>query len=105
MRQVRERRDDDGLDVSASPELLHLAEEVRSTGRPRALRRGGETLAVIVPFSEANARHGRWRTPTAQDIEAFQKAAGSWADVDVERFLDEVYAARDVLDERPPVEL
>jgi hypothetical protein len=105
MRQRRDGRHDEALDVSASPELLHLAEEVRSTGRPRALRRGGETLAVFVPFSEANGRQGRWRTPTAEDIERFWSAAGSWADVDVDRFLEDVYAARDVVDERPPVEL
>jgi hypothetical protein len=105
MRQRRGRREDEALDVSASPELLRLAEEVRSTGRPRALQRGGETLAVIVPFPEASGRQRRWRAPTAQDVAAFRSAAGSWADVGVEAFLADVYAARDVLDERPPVEL
>jgi hypothetical protein len=42
---------------------------------------------------------------TANDVAAFREAAGSWADIDVERFLADMYAARNVPDERPAVEL
>jgi hypothetical protein len=103
MRQ--ERGADESMDVSASPELLRLAEEVRSTGKSRELRRGRETLALIVPFTATGARRHTKRELTTQDIEAFRGAAGSWSDVDVERFLADVYTARDVPDERPEVEL
>jgi hypothetical protein len=99
------REEDEPIDVSASPELLRLAEEVRSTGKPRVLRRDGEALAMIVPLSPKGARGLRKRALSARDIDAFRSAAGTWSDVDVERFLMDVYAARDVPDERPSVEL
>lgn len=102
---MRQKHHDDALDVSASPELLHLAEAVRRSGKPRVLRRGGETLAVIVPFPARGAVRLPQRVLTPRDIEAFHAAAGSWADVDVERFLSDVYTARDVPDERPAVHL
>jgi hypothetical protein len=35
------------FDVSAVPELARLADEVRRTHRPRLLRRGGETIALL----------------------------------------------------------
>jgi hypothetical protein len=100
-----ERRADESVDVSASPELLRLAEEVQSTGKSRELRRGRETLALVVPFSATGARRHTKRELTVQDIEAFRAAAGSWSDVDVERFLGDIYTARDVPDERPEVDL
>jgi hypothetical protein len=100
-----ERRADESVDVSASPELLRLAEEVQTTGKSRELRRGHETLALIVPFSATGARRHTKRELTARDMEAFRAAAGSWSDVDVERFLADVYTARDVPDERRVVDL
>ncbi len=99
------RAEHEPIDVSASPELLRLAEEVRSTGRPRVLRRDGEALAMIVPLPPRGARGLKQRALSARDVAIFRSAAGTWSDVDVERFLAEVYAARDVPDERPPVEL
>jgi hypothetical protein len=98
---MRQNRHDDALDVSASPELLRLAEAVRASGRPRALRYGSETLAVIVPFPTTGTRRPAKRDLTPQDTEAFLTAAGSWSDVDVERFLADTYTARDVPDENP----
>ncbi len=99
------RREDEPVDVTASPELQRLAEEVRRTGKPRLLRREGEALAMIVPLPMKASRPLEKRALTTQDVEAFRAAAGTWSDVDVDRFLTEVYAARDVPDERPPVEL
>ncbi len=100
---MRHERDDESVDISEWPELLRLVEEVRATGRPRALRREGETLAVIAPLSRASGRRLKKRTLTPQALDAFRAAAGSWSDVDVDRFLADVYAARDVPDERSPV--
>lgn len=39
------------LDISAIPELSRLADEVRSTGIPRVLRRAGEEIAVLAPLT------------------------------------------------------
>ncbi len=100
---MRDERDDESVDIAAWPELVRLAEDVRATGRPRTLRRAGETLAVIAPLPSAGGRRLKKRTLTPRAIEVFRSAAGSWADVDVDRFLADVYAARDVPDERPPV--
>ena len=99
------RAEHEPIDIGSSPELLRLAEEVRSTGKPRVLRRDGEALAMIVPLSTRDARGLKQRALSARDVEAFRSAAGTWSDVDVERFLADIYAARDVPDERPPVEL
>lgn len=57
---------DDAIDISNKPELSELAEQVSRTRRPRALRRGGRTVAVIVPAPRiryANRRPRRRREP------------------------------------------
>jgi hypothetical protein len=41
------------VDISHDPELLKLAEEVRTTNRPRILKRADEDLAVISPIRKA----------------------------------------------------
>jgi hypothetical protein len=40
---------------------------------------------------------------TIEDWEAFRAAAGSWSDVDIDTFLDHIYASRS--SSRPPVDL
>jgi hypothetical protein len=37
------------IDVSRIPELLHLAQEVRSTNEPRILQQESEDLAILSP--------------------------------------------------------
>lgn len=101
MRQERE-----AVDISASPELRHLAEEVRRTERPRELRRVGEVVPMIVPFSAME----RSRRPaegelTARDIADFESALGSWCRVDGDQLLADIYAARNVANKRPVVGL
>lgn len=89
------------LDIDAIPELARLADEVAATGRPRSLRRRGVEVAVLQPARSARRR----RSPTAKDIEAFLASAGGWkGNVDVDRFLTDVYESRD-RPSRPPVEL
>ena len=44
------------IDISHDPELLKLAEEVRTTNRPRILKRADEDIAVISPIRKA-AKH------------------------------------------------
>ncbi|MFN8635966.1 MAG: hypothetical protein U0893_19125 [Chloroflexota bacterium] len=90
------------LDIDAMPELSRVAAEVAATGRPRALRRGGKEIAVLQPVDRANRRR---RKPSEKDIEAFLSSAGGWRDnVDVDRFLQDVYESRD-RPSRPPVDL
>lgn len=98
-------RQDDAFDLSTSPELLRLAEEVHASGKPRTLRRDGEVLAVLLPYSGGRSRPLTRRELSARSIEDFRAAAGSWSDVDVDQLLAGIYAARDVPDERPSADL
>jgi hypothetical protein len=97
--------EDEPIDITAIPELRRLAEAVRRSGKPRLLRRDGEALAMLVPLAMNAARPLARRTLTPDDIAAFHAAAGTWSDVAVEQFVTDIYAARDVPDERSPVEL
>ena len=104
----------ESIDVSDLPDLLRIVDEVRAGARPRLLRRGAEPLAVLTPVeagtAESVARLGRAaksrrrRQFTAADWAAFRSAAGSWADVDTDKLIEDIYAARDAGD-RPSVEL
>lgn len=40
----------EAMDISDRPELVRLAEEVRSSQRGRVLRRDGEDLAMLTPL-------------------------------------------------------
>ena len=56
----------ESLDVSRSPEMLRLAEEVARTGVPRVLERNGEALAIVRPTaSPRRSRTGRRTAPNA----------------------------------------
>ena len=59
--------------------------------------------AVLTPAPSHKARR-RSRILTAADYAAFRSAAGAWADVDTDKFLEDIYADRRASD-RPPVEL
>ncbi len=91
------------IDVSGTPELLRLAQEVRDSGEPRLLRRAGEDLAILTPL-RPKANRPRKRARTQADYEAFLASAGSWKDVDTERFKRDNEESRRI-SSRPPVEL
>lgn len=99
------RQLDDPFDLNSSPELLRLAEEVRASRKPRALQRDGEVLAILLPASGQGSRRLKRRELSSADLDDFRAAAGSWAGIDLDAFLVDTYAARDALDERPPVNL
>jgi hypothetical protein len=89
------------VDVTSIPELLKLAEEVGASGESRILRRDNKDLAVLMPVSRARSRT---RPPhSKKDLDAFRSAAGSWKDVDIDKFLENSEASR--ASSRPPVEL
>ena len=92
------------IDVSNSPELLKLAEEVRDSGEPCLLRKGRRQVAVLLP-APGGTRVRRGRQRTEADHQAFLASMGSWADlIDVDRFLADIRASRD-MPPRPPVDL
>ena len=91
------------VDISTMPDLARLAEEVRSTGTPRRLRRGGEDVAILSP-ARPRRRTLKGKTVTQADIDAVMALAGAWkGQVDTEQLKRDLDAARS--DGRPPVEL
>jgi len=80
------------IDISDVPDILRLVEEVRRVGEPRVLRRNGDDLAVVMPLPPAGT--SPFKKPTAEDYEAFRRAAGSWADIDTDGLIEDIYRAR-----------
>ncbi len=59
-------------DVSDTPEVLRLAEEVQLTQVPRVLVRDAEELAVVMPVSPARRRSSRKGRPLTKDDPLFR---------------------------------
>lgn len=91
------------IDIRTNPELMRLAEEVARTKKPRELMRDKETVAILMPAPTKRIRR-KMRVKTKEDYEAFQAAAGSWKDMDVEKFKAALYESRR-LGSRPPLKL
>jgi hypothetical protein len=91
------------IDISNSPDLLKLAEEVQASETPYLLRRDGEDIAMLVPAPAASKRRG---TPgkSEADMAAFWSSFGGWKDVDTDRLINDIYESRRI-STRPPVEL
>ncbi len=81
------------IDISHNPDLLRLAEEVKTTRTPRELKRNSKTVAILMP-PEAKATPRKIRAKTKADYKAFRSAAGGWKDVDTDRPLKDIYADR-----------
>jgi hypothetical protein len=80
------------LDITNSPDLLRLAEEVQASKRPRVLQRGHEAIAVLMPVARAARRGIR---DTRSTMAALQASAGSWKGVvDTRELKSEIVAAR-----------
>lgn len=90
------------IDISSIPKLLTIAEEVRRTNEPRMLRRDSEDVAILMPIKSIRKR--RITTKSKEDYEAFRSAAGSWADVNTDRLIKDIYESRR-RSSRPPVNL
>lgn len=80
------------VDISDTPILVRLAEEVQRTRTPRLLQRDGEDIALLLPMPVKTHQNQQAKTPA--DYEAFRQAAGSWQDVDTERLLAEIRESR-----------
>ncbi|MDP2937513.1 MAG: hypothetical protein Q8O86_13595, partial [Dehalococcoidia bacterium] len=91
------------IDISHTPELLHLVEELRKGDEPRVLRRGSEDLAILTPLKGLPRRRAL-RAKTKADYEAFLSSAGSWKDiVDTDKLVADIYESRR-RSSRPPVD-
>lgn len=71
------------IDVPDASDLLRLAEEVRDTRRPRALRHNGKEIAVLMPPRASRAaakRQGRDERPVSRrvrrDLALVERGAG-----------------------------
>lgn len=82
------------IEVGDAPEVERIAAKVRDDDAPLLLERHGEPLAVVIPVEWAR-RFGLRAPRTEADYAAFRAAAGSWkGHIDVDTFLEEVYASR-----------
>ncbi len=94
----------DSIDVGESPELAAVVDRVVASGQPCRLTRKGETVARLVPARQPVDALGRgpdWKP----DLEAGRRAAGAWADVDVDKFIADIYRSRDEAPPKPPLDL
>ena len=96
-------------EISEIADLAQLVDEVRASGRPRALTRNGEAVAEIRPVAARKAatrsRGFKPKPRKAADVEAFLSAAGGWQDnVDVDQFLKDNAESRRI-SSHPPVRL
>lgn len=100
------RMDSDAIELDEHPELAALAQKVEE-GVPCRLTRHGRTVARVVPEPEWVDTRGRGRDwkPSAEEMAAFHRAAGSWADVDTDEFIANIYKWRDEAPFKPSVEL
>jgi hypothetical protein len=94
------------IDISDKPELLALIEQLLAAGEPRELRHGDSVLGVLTPpVARGKKRGDISRELTPEAVAAFEAAAGGWrGNVDVDRFIEENYEARQA-SVRPAVEL
>lgn len=91
----------ESIDITDKPDLVDVAEAVRATDEPHMLRRGDEAVAIIAPITSIHLRlpkapaKRRMKKMTEADIEASFSAAGSWADVDTDTLIANIYADRE----------
>jgi hypothetical protein len=94
------------LDIDDMPELGRIADEVRRTGEARVLRRQNRELEVVImrsPVTKAKKRRPASKRVTEDDIAASRASAGSWKDVDIEKFKAYIYEGRQ--SSKPPLNL
>ena len=88
------------IDIRNKPDLLRLAEEVKTTRKPRLLQKDHEILAVVMPvetaITQAKASNSH---PTA--YEAIKAIVRSWKDIDIATLIAHLYRAREG-GSRPP---
>jgi hypothetical protein len=81
-----------------SNDLAGVVAEVLREQQAVVIETEAGELVALTPVSPSTLS-----TKTAEDWEAFRAAAGSWADVDIDKFLKDIYESR--RSSRPPVSL
>lgn len=87
------------IDASKLPDLLRLAEEVKTTKTPRLIKRNGEALALLMPAGTAGKRepHKRtiWTHYDSQHVKAaLKQSAGALQGVNREELLSDLASQR-----------
>src|SRR3954452_23726655 len=80
------------LDISYSPDVTELAEEVARTRKAKSLRKGGEEIARIVP-STRRASHKK--IDSLELRAAFEKAGAFMEGIDPDELIADIYRARE----------
>ena len=104
------------IDISDTPELVRLAEEVQRSKQPHVLRRDSEDVAVVLPITARTVAGRReqvmeariWADAGVTDTtdvwadydpagvrDALQQASGALARADRDELLDDIYHARE----------
>jgi hypothetical protein len=100
---ARMARELKAIDISSTPDLLTLAEEVQASEAPYLLRRDGGDIAMLVPALPASKRRGT-RSKSEADMAVFWSSFGGWKDMDTDKLISDIYESRRI-SIRPPVEL
>jgi hypothetical protein len=72
------------IDVSKTPDVLDLVEEVEATKKPRELRRDNKPVALLTPISENKEK---WKK--------IKVSFGSWSDLDADELIATIYRWRE----------
>lgn len=92
------------IDISNNPDLVRLVEEMKSTKKPRILKRDSEPVAMLMPVEPA-AKQKEKRARSQTHYKAFLAAAGSLKGfIDAERLKKDIYESRKLLT-RPAIEV
>lgn len=100
-----ERTDPLVIDVAGHPDLEQLVAKV-AEGRDCTLVREGRRVAVVTAATSSDPwnRPPGWK-PSAEDIAAFESAAGAWKDLDADKMIEDIYRWRDESPTKPMYEL
>lgn len=90
------------IDISNKPELLRLAEEVKTSGKLRVLKNHRETVAVLMP-AEAAGKQKQEKARTS--VKEALALAGAWADLPSENMEEELDRIRHESKPTPPLKL
>jgi antitoxin (DNA-binding transcriptional repressor) of toxin-antitoxin stability system len=72
------------IDISKTPDVLDLVEEVEATKKPRELRRDNKPVALLTPISENKEK---WKK--------IKVSFGSWSDLDADELIATIYRWRE----------
>lgn len=85
------------IDISNLPDLLRIAQEVKTTRKPRILKRDSETMAIVMPVGTAvkSKPTGIWTRYHSKSVrEALKQSAGALAGVDRTQLLTDLATQR-----------